>query len=228
MTDSRWRTCISTAPRPTCDASRAARAPCIPSRATSCGRGASSGARTPRSSPSCFSEQGGYLGFCQRVSVTIPPRYTRVLKSMRRNHKVLLIGAKGYQQTGEGVRVDCCLWSALSKLDNIRDYDTVILDLLELQTDGAKKAVDWPDFDQQFNFRNAVDILSNRGTIIVVGDPRFRIPVGSLDRQERGSPEDRKRSINRILAIRADPLRNCVLVRMRGGHGDDRETRVAF
>ena len=109
---------------------------------------------------------------------------------MRRNHKVLLVGAKGYQQTGEGVRVDCCLWSALSKLDNIRDYDTVILDLLELQTDGAKKAIDWPHFDQQFNFRNAVDILSNRGTIIVVGDPRFRIPVGPLDRQERRSPED--------------------------------------
>ena len=41
-------------------------------------------------------------------------------------------------------------------------------------------------------------------------------------------PMNRKRSINPILAIRADPLANCVLVRMRGEHGDDRETRVAF
>ena len=56
----------------------------------------------------------------------------------RRHQKVLLLGAKGYQQTGEGVRVECYLWSALPKLDNIRDYDTIIVDLLDLQDDDAR------------------------------------------------------------------------------------------
>ena len=49
-----------------------------------------------------------------------------------------MLGAKGYQQTREGVRVECYLWSALPKLDNIRDYDTIIVDLLDLQDDDAR------------------------------------------------------------------------------------------
>lgn len=108
----------------------------------------------------------------------------------RRNHKVLLVGAKGYQQTGEGVRVDCCLWSALKTLDNIRDYDTIIVDLLDLQSEDAKKAIDWAYFHQQFNFPNAIDVLTNGGAIIVVGDPRFSAPAAQADEAEGETPAE--------------------------------------
>jgi hypothetical protein len=108
----------------------------------------------------------------------------------RRSHKVLLVGAKGYQQTAEGVRVDCRLWSALKKLDNIRDYDTIIVDLLELQSEEAKEAVDWLQFHQLFNFPNAVDVLTNGGAIIVIGDPRLRIPFEQAEEPDSGSAAD--------------------------------------
>jgi len=105
----------------------------------------------------------------------------------RRNHKVLLVGAKGYQQTGEGVRVDCCPWSTLQELGNIRDYDTIILDLLELQSEEDRKAVDWAQFHRVFSFPNAIDILTNEGAIIVVGDPRLSIPIESTDEADSDS-----------------------------------------
>jgi hypothetical protein len=108
----------------------------------------------------------------------------------QRSRKVLLVGAKGYQQTRDGVRVDCCLWSDLPSIDNIRDYDTIILDLLELKTDEARKAVDWARFHQLFNFPNTVDILTNGGAIIVLGDPRFQIPLEQAEAPESESPAD--------------------------------------
>ncbi len=95
----------------------------------------------------------------------------------KRKHKVLLLGATGYQQTAEGVRVACCSWSSLSGLDNIRDYDMVILDLLDFDSDEDRGAVDWRCFDRLFSFRNAADVLMNGGAIVVVGDPRFAIPA---------------------------------------------------
>ena len=108
----------------------------------------------------------------------------------RRKHKVLFIGAKGYQQTGEDVRVDCCLWSALKTLDNIRDYDTIILDLLDLQDENARKGVDWACFHEQLNFSNAVDVCTNGGSIIILGDPRFMVPGPKTDKPEDPVPAD--------------------------------------
>lgn len=101
-----------------------------------------------------------------------------------------MIGAKGYQQTGEGVRVDCCLWSALKSLDNIRDYDRIILDLLELQDENARKGIDWTSFHEQLNFPNAIDVLTNGGSIIIVGDPRFMVPGPKTDKPEDPAPRD--------------------------------------
>lgn len=108
----------------------------------------------------------------------------------RRNHKVLLIGTKGYQQTGEGVRVDYCPWSALKTLDNIRDYDTIIVDLLDLQNDDARKAIGWTYFHKHLNFPNAVGVLTNGGAIIVVGDPRFMVPSARVEKPEGNIPPD--------------------------------------
>lgn len=95
----------------------------------------------------------------------------------RRKRKVLLVGAKGYQQTGEGVRVDCCLWTEIKKVSNIRDYDTIILDLLDFKIDKDRETVDWELFHHCLNFQNIMDILLNSGAIIIIGDPRFSIPI---------------------------------------------------
>jgi hypothetical protein len=95
----------------------------------------------------------------------------------KRKRKVLLLGAKGYQQTGEGVQVDCCLWHEIKKIPNIRDYDTIIVDLLDLKTDKDREKIDWDLFHNLLNFPNIIDILSNNGVIIIVGDARFRIPI---------------------------------------------------
>jgi len=103
----------------------------------------------------------------------------------QRNHKVLLIGAKGYQRTREGVRVDCCLWSTIERLDNIRDYDTIIVDLLEMQDESARNAVDWASVHQQLNFPNTIGVLTNDGVIVVVGDPRFTVPGSRTPKPEK-------------------------------------------
>lgn len=109
----------------------------------------------------------------------------------RRKHKVLLIGAKGYQQAGEGVVVHCCLWTSIKTLDNIRDYDTIILDLLDLKESDARKAIDWSSFHRLLNFQNAIDVLTNGGSFIVLGDPRLR--VSSEEKEEA----DGKHSLDR-------------------------------
>lgn len=95
----------------------------------------------------------------------------------KRRRKVLLIGAKGYERTDESLRVDCLLWTKLSSLPNIRDYDDLILDLLPLKTKRTRDEVDWTAFDQLLNFHSTMDILMNGGMIIVIGDPRFKIKV---------------------------------------------------
>ncbi len=95
----------------------------------------------------------------------------------RRKRKVLLLGAKGYQQTAEGVLVECCLWDQIKKVPNIRDYDTIVLDLLNLKSDDDRNKVTWDLFHRLLNFQNIMDILLNNGTIIVIGDPRFSIPA---------------------------------------------------
>lgn len=94
-----------------------------------------------------------------------------------RKRKIILLGAKGFQRTTEGVQVDCFLWSQLGKIKNIRDYDTVILDLLSLSSDENRNAVSWSKFFSLLDFHSAVDILQNRGMIIVIGDPRFRVSL---------------------------------------------------
>jgi hypothetical protein len=93
-----------------------------------------------------------------------------------RKRKVILLGTKGFQRTTKDVKVDCFLWSQLGKIKNIRDYDTVILDLLAISTDEDRKVVSWRKFFSLFDFNSAVDILLNDGMIVVIGDPRFLIP----------------------------------------------------
>jgi len=106
-----------------------------------------------------------------------------------RKRKVILLGARGFQRTTDGVQVDCFLWSQLGKLKNIRDYDTIILNLLSLSSEKERDAVSWQTFFSLLDFHSAVDILQHDGMIIVVGDPRFRVPF-TPDLSQKGKKKE--------------------------------------
>lgn len=60
--------------------------------------------------------------------------------------KVALIGAKGYEHATEGLRADCFTWANLHKISNIRDFDTIIINLLSLKDEKVRKEVNWNEF----------------------------------------------------------------------------------
>jgi hypothetical protein len=90
--------------------------------------------------------------------------------------KLLLIGATGYERAKEGLRLDCVNWHRLEDVQNVRDYDTLVINLLGLSTEAARAKVAWQKFNQLLDFSGASDILTHEGTILVLGDPRFDIP----------------------------------------------------
>lgn len=104
-----------------------------------------------------------------------------------RPSKVILIGAKGYEGYREGLRVECISWQEIVKIKNIRDYDTIALNLLPLRDEEFRSSVPWPEFSTLLDFRSTMDILINGGEIIVVGDPRFDVPIGT-PQEKKGSP----------------------------------------
>jgi hypothetical protein len=53
--------------------------------------------------------------------------------------KLLLIGATGYDRAKEGLRLDCVSWNKLSEVQNVRDYDVLVLNLLSIATEEAAK-----------------------------------------------------------------------------------------
>ena len=89
--------------------------------------------------------------------------------------KLLLIGAAGYDRGKDGLRLDCVSWDRLSSISNVRDYDVLVLNLLSIATDAARKRVDWAKFNELLDFPAASDILTHGGRIVVLGDPRFEI-----------------------------------------------------
>jgi len=95
---------------------------------------------------------------------------------MARPRKVIIIGSKGYEQTNSKIKVECYLWEKIEKIINIRDYDTVILNLLSISDKKVRSKIDWEKFDSILNIITSCEILLHGGEIIVVGDPRFQIP----------------------------------------------------
>jgi len=87
----------------------------------------------------------------------------------------MLIGATGYNQSDDEIRIDCFEWREIQKIKNIKDYDVLILDLLKLDTEEVRKRIKWKHFISILNFEITRDIVLNNGMIIVIGDPRFII-----------------------------------------------------
>lgn len=99
----------------------------------------------------------------------------------KQKQKLALIGAEGYQRLSQEHRVDCFPWDKIATIENLRDYDTVVIDLLSLGLDSRTSPetlrtgkVNWEAFHHVLNPVSMRDILGD-GSIIVVGDPRFSI-----------------------------------------------------
>src|SRR5262245_57359430 len=90
--------------------------------------------------------------------------------------KLLVIGARGYDRNKDGLRLDCVSWNKIADIGNVRDYDVLVLNLLNIATTTARNQVDWARFSELLNFSTASDILIHEGRIVVIGDPRFDIP----------------------------------------------------
>jgi len=87
----------------------------------------------------------------------------------------MLIGATGYNQSDDEIRIDCFEWREIQKIKNIKDYDVLILDLLKLDTEEVRKRIKWKHFISILNFEITRDIMQPNSMIIVIGDPRFNI-----------------------------------------------------
>ena len=90
--------------------------------------------------------------------------------------KLLIIGSANYSRNKEGMRIDCIPWEKLSGLQNVSDYDLLLINLLGLRTEAERKMVDWARFQALFDFVATTDVLTHDGEVVVLGDPRFSIP----------------------------------------------------
>ena len=72
-------------------------------------------------------------------------------------------------------QLDCCAWPNIANAPNPRDFDIVVLNLLDLNP----ASCEWEAFHKLLNPKAARDVLFNKGAIIIVGDPRFCIPYTS-------------------------------------------------
>ena len=108
---------------------------------------------------------------------------------MKSPSKVLVIGARGLSQVTEDLRVQCCEWTKVSTITNIRDFDTIVLNLLTIGTEELRSAVDWSSFFKTFGFRSTMEILLNGGRLVFVGDPHFEVKL-----QMAGAPKVLKAS----------------------------------
>ena len=95
---------------------------------------------------------------------------------MRRKIKILIIGAKGYQTQTEESVVSCYSWKDATKIVNIRDFDTIIINLLN-----HHDFVWQDDSTKLLNVSLTYDVIKNNGRFIIIGDPRFNVRIGKDD-----------------------------------------------
>mgnify|MGYP001575630915 CR=1 FL=1 len=106
---------------------------------------------------------------------------------MSRKHKIVILGCKGYQRSTDDLVVDCFSWENIGKIKNIRDYDTLIIDLLSLPS--TTPPLEGDIIFEYLNIVSTLEIIQNGGEIIIIGDPRFEVEVTD--------PEDKTKKIKR-------------------------------
>lgn len=98
---------------------------------------------------------------------------------MSRKHKIIILGCTGYKRDTVDILVDCFSWSYITKIKNIRDYDTLVINLLSLPA--SSPPLDGDIVFDHLNIVSTLEIIQNGGEIIVVGDPRFEVEVTDPD-----------------------------------------------
>ena len=58
--------------------------------------------------------------------------------------KILIIGSANYDTSKEGIRIECIPWQKLSGLQNVSDYDLLLVNLLCLRLDTQVKLQSGP------------------------------------------------------------------------------------
>lgn len=102
---------------------------------------------------------------------------------MSRKHKIIILGCDGYQRDTEEILVDCFSWDTIAKIKNIRDYDTLIVNLLSLPS--TPLPLDGDKVFDHLNIVSTLEIVQNGGDIIVVGDPRFEVEVKDTENKDK-------------------------------------------
>jgi hypothetical protein len=92
--------------------------------------------------------------------------------------KIILIGETGYNHRDADVHIASYNWSNLAAIDNICDYDVLIIDLLS-----SHQSVDFKVFFEKVSLEKITRILNHDGKVIVVGDPRFKCKYNFEDEE---------------------------------------------
>lgn len=98
---------------------------------------------------------------------------------MSRKRKIIMLGCKGYERNNDEMLVDCFRWDELSNIKNVRDYDTVIVNLLSLPS--TTPPLDGDVVFEHLNIVSTLEIVRNNGEIFIIGDPRFDVEVTDND-----------------------------------------------
>jgi hypothetical protein len=93
-----------------------------------------------------------------------------------------MLGCKGYQRNSDDILVDCFSWEDISNIKNIRDYDTLVVNLLSPFS--FKPHFDGDVIFEHLNIRSMLEIIQNGGEIVVIGDPRFYVEVTDKDNKK--------------------------------------------
>jgi hypothetical protein len=94
---------------------------------------------------------------------------------MGRVRKIAIVGARGLASRGADETISCTPWERLDRLPNLRDQDVVVFNLLEPPT----VAPDWTHFHSKMDAFAARDVLLHDGFIVVLGNPRFLVPMST-------------------------------------------------
>src|SRR5581483_10166105 len=89
---------------------------------------------------------------------------------MRASAKIVILGTRDFRFQTDNFRVFSFDWDEVAQIENLRDYDVVILDLLNIPSQ-----YDWQPFYDLLDARTMVDIVKDNGRIFMLGDPRFEI-----------------------------------------------------
>jgi len=94
-----------------------------------------------------------------------------------RIQKILIIGSSAYKRFDSEIRIDCYSWRKVGQIKNPRDYHTLIIDLLSISDEKSRSQVPWDEVHSKLSTYTFTQIAKRGGRIVLIGDPRFRIPA---------------------------------------------------